>query len=88
MVRTANTIYRIMFISFPGKKLLIGGDDYAEPGVYRWFDGSRLTDTFNIWKPGQPDRVNEHCLEIWPWSSFQWNNGDCAHTSWSICEYD
>ncbi|XP_015242321.1 PREDICTED: CD209 antigen-like protein A [Cyprinodon variegatus] len=65
----------------------IGLTDEEEEGVWKWLDGTRLTEGF--WNPGEPNNVNnEDCAAVYPKSNpfTSWNDAPCNFNLKWICE--
>ncbi|XP_014891855.1 CD209 antigen-like [Poecilia latipinna] len=65
----------------------IGLRDVEEEGVWKWVDGTRLTDGF--WNVGEPNNLNnEDCAAVYPNSNpfMSWNDAPCNYNLKWICE--
>ncbi|XP_032403538.1 C-type lectin domain family 4 member M-like [Xiphophorus hellerii] len=65
----------------------IGLRDVEEEGVWKWVDGTRLTDGF--WNIGEPNNLNnEDCAAVYPKSNpfMSWNDAPCNYNLKWICE--
>lgn len=65
----------------------IGARDVEEEGVWRWLDGTRLTEGY--WSPGEPNNQgNEDCAAVYPINNpfKSWNDAPCSHDLKWICE--
>uniref|UniRef100_A0A3B5LPH9 C-type lectin domain-containing protein n=1 Tax=Xiphophorus couchianus TaxID=32473 RepID=A0A3B5LPH9_9TELE len=65
----------------------IGLRDVEEEGVWKWVDGTRLTEGF--WNVGEPNNLNnEDCAAVYPKSNpfMSWNDAPCNYNLKWICE--
>ncbi|XP_047248819.1 CD209 antigen-like isoform X2 [Girardinichthys multiradiatus] len=65
----------------------IGLRDVEEEGVWKWLDGTRLTEGF--WNIGEPNNQNnEDCVAVYPKSNpfLSWNDAPCNYNLKWICE--
>ncbi|XP_078572199.1 uncharacterized protein LOC144859420 [Branchiostoma floridae x Branchiostoma japonicum] len=65
----------------------MGMSDQVQEGLWVWEDGSFLTGWTN-WSTGQPDdgSSTEECAHWYPGYNFKWNDDQCYHTKYFICE--
>ncbi|XP_066301471.1 perlucin-like protein isoform X1 [Branchiostoma lanceolatum] len=63
----------------------MGMSDQVEEGVWVWEDGSALTGWTN-WLPGNPSSTGEDCAEWKVVYGFKWNDDECYHTQYFVCE--
>ncbi|CAH1238203.1 COLEC10 [Branchiostoma lanceolatum] len=63
----------------------MGMSDQVEEGVWVWEDGSALTGWTN-WLPGNPSSTFEDCAEWKVVYGFKWNDDECYHTQYFVCE--
>uniref|UniRef100_A0A3Q2PSA7 C-type lectin domain-containing protein n=1 Tax=Fundulus heteroclitus TaxID=8078 RepID=A0A3Q2PSA7_FUNHE len=65
----------------------IGLRDVEEEGVWKWVDGTRLTEGF--WNIGEPNNQNnEDCAAVYPKSNpfLSWNDAPCNYNLKWVCE--
>ncbi|XP_067470646.1 CD209 antigen-like protein 2 [Thunnus thynnus] len=65
----------------------IGLRDVADEGIWRWLDGTRLSEGF--WNDGEPNNQgNEDCAAVYPRGNpFKgWNDAPCNHALKWICQ--
>ncbi|XP_035687857.1 brevican core protein-like [Branchiostoma floridae] len=65
----------------------MGMSDQVQEGLWVWEDGSVLTGWSN-WSTGQPDdgSSTEECAHWYPGYNFKWNDDQCYHSKYFICE--
>ncbi|KAI8516132.1 Collectin-11 [Branchiostoma belcheri] len=63
----------------------MGMSDQVQEGTWVWEDGSVLSGWTN-WLPGQPDSTAEDCAEWKVAYGFKWNDDECYHTQYFVCE--
>lgn len=68
------------------KEVFLGATDTAQPGMFRWLDGTPLS--FTAWLPSQPDGMStEHCLAIQNAGQIGWEDVPCSDTLEFFCAY-
>ncbi|XP_033111042.1 macrophage mannose receptor 1-like [Anneissia japonica] len=67
----------------------IGLSDIIQENTFIWNDERKASTSYVNWGSGQPDSnsASEDCVEIVP-GQYYWNDIDCTHSKYSICEMD
>ncbi|KAF3687472.1 C-type lectin domain family 4 member M CD209 antigen-like protein 1 [Channa argus] len=72
------------------KVMWLGLSDRETEGVWKWVDGTVLTERFSFWSSGEPNNYNgrnEDCGMIWYYNTEDsWNDGVCENENFWICE--
>ncbi|CAC5381730.1 unnamed protein product [Mytilus coruscus] len=65
----------------------IGGRDDVIEGTWQWASSNRIFN-FTSWARGKPNNHdgNEDCFEMDINHHFEWNDQDCLHTQYFVCE--
>eukprot|EP00058_Branchiostoma_floridae_P009579 XP_002595067.1 hypothetical protein BRAFLDRAFT_125768 [Branchiostoma floridae] len=65
----------------------MGMSDQVQEGLWVWEDGTVLTGWSN-WLPGNPSSTGEDCAEWKNVYDYKWNDDECFHTQYFVCEVD
>ena len=58
--------------------------------VWRPKPGIEIPFNYTNWSSGRPNCYggNEHCVQFFSTSSYEWNDESCNSTMYPLCEYD
>ncbi|XP_013101567.1 lectin subunit alpha-like [Stomoxys calcitrans] len=67
--------------------LWLGGDDLGQENVFVWSSSGKRFE-FTNWSHGNPshNRGQEHCVNLWDATDFEWNDAPCNELKGFICE--
>lgn len=83
------TTYHNPSVQYSASGFWIGARDVDEEGVWKWLDGTQLSEGF--WNYGEPNNQgNEDCAAVYPAPNKNpfksWNDAPCSHHLKWICE--
>lgn len=58
--------------------------DAINKNIFKWNDGSLSKTAFTNWSPGEPNNVDEECVEYY--SNGEWNDIPCHVLKGTVCE--